>query len=684
MVPPALLALFFVLPLLWFVPGLSWADVREALGGAGLGRAVATSLASASVATAIAAVVGVPAGYLLAGGGRRSWLAVLRSLVLLPLVLPPVAAGVLLLNLYGPGGFAGRLLSGAGWSLVNAFGGVVLAQTFVAAPFVVLTAEAAFRAVNPLLEEASATLGQSRTATFRRVSLPLARYGVLAGLVLAWMRAVGEFGATVVVAYHPHSLPVYLWLELTGRGLRAALPVALVALVLAAFVLLIAHFLVGRQRVRQLRRPVLRGPGVPRFPAESPEGAPAESPAVPSAEVRPLAAVRPFAEMHRIGERSAAAAQPILEVEVGYASGAFELDVELTARDEIFSLFGPSGAGKTTLLRLIAGLARPDRGRIVLGGKVAFTASAGEEPRWRRPEERPVGLVFQSPALFPHLTARQNILFGAPRGDERAAERLREMLGLTRLRGLEGRYPHELSGGQGQRVALARALMRRPRILLLDEPFSSLDRNMKDRLHADVLRLQRTYGLCVIYVTHDLRDACALGDRLGVLADGRLAQVGAPLEVIRRPASHDVARFVGVRNLLAATVRGRVSTGWVVDAQGLELEVGAGSGEFVPGDRVYVCVRPEDVVLLKPDRPARPPADENVLSGTVVGQRLLGGAVSLAFRVDDAAGDGVMLEVELPVRSVERLGVAVGRRWSISLRRSAMHLVPAPVGGAAP
>jgi molybdate transport system permease protein len=190
------LLMAFLLPLLAFLPDVDGGELARQVEKAGLARSLAVSGASATLATLLAALGGVPLGYLLARDRVRfPW--VVRTLVLIPLVLPPVAAGVLLLNVYGPGGLVGGILQSAGWTLVNAIGGIVIAQVFITAPFVVLTAEAAFRAVDPRLEAVGATLGRTHGEIFRRISLPLARYGLLAGLALAWMRAAGEFGATV-------------------------------------------------------------------------------------------------------------------------------------------------------------------------------------------------------------------------------------------------------------------------------------------------------------------------------------------------------------------------------------------------------------------------------------------------------------------------------------------------------
>ncbi|HKK07526.1 MAG TPA: ABC transporter permease subunit, partial [Gemmatimonadota bacterium] len=328
----ALLLAYFLLPLLLFLPDVSPARLVAELSAGGLGRAVLVSLGSATLATALTGLAGIPLGYLLARDALRS-ARLVRVLVLVPLVLPPIAAGVLLLNVFGPSGLVGRLLVSAGWTFVNAFGGVVLAQCFVVAPFVVLSAEAAFRALDPTLEEAAATLGQSGGRVFRRVALPLARHGLAAGLALAWTRAAGEFGATMVLAYHPHALPVYLWVRLTGTGLGAALPVALVALVLAGAVLALAQWAATREGTPAPDR-ALRGPARERSPARRLPFAGGSGPAEGGS-----GAVGPVAS------------GPVLAFQAEHRRGSFRLRADLEVGREIVTLFGPSGAGKTTLLR---------------------------------------------------------------------------------------------------------------------------------------------------------------------------------------------------------------------------------------------------------------------------------------------------------------------------------------------
>ena len=210
---------------------------------------------------------------------------------------------------------------------------------------------------------------------------------------------------------------------------------------------------------------------------------------------------------------------------------------------EVAVLLGPSGSGKTTLLRLIAGLERPDRGTIALNGDVVADPERGV---WVPPERRRVGFVFQDYALFPHMTALQNIAFALPHLPRRErSARAAAMLERVGIAHLARRYPHELSGGEQQRVALARALAPHPRVLLLDEPFSNLDRGLRVRLRTELKALLGSLGITAVFVTHDQEEAFELGDRLVILNRGRIEQIGTPEELLRGPQTPFVAEFFG-------------------------------------------------------------------------------------------------------------------------------------------
>jgi len=233
-----------------------------------------------------------------------------------------------------------------------------------------------------------------------------------------------------------------------------------------------------------------------------------------------------------------------LVVDIRKRLPAFGLNVRLEVGAEILVLFGPSGAGKTQTLDAIAGLTTPDSGEIVLDGAPFFRGSGGKPTVNLPARQRRVGYVFQSYALFPHLTALENVAYSLWR-QPRAHERGLALLERMELAQLAERYPHELSGGQQQRVAIARALAMEGHALLMDEPFSALDNPTRKLLHRDLLALQRETNLVVIYVTHSLDDALAVGHRLAVMREGKIEQIGIPKEVVRRPANQAVAEALG-------------------------------------------------------------------------------------------------------------------------------------------
>ena len=267
-------------------------------------------------------------------------------------------------------------------------------------------------------------------------------------------------------------------------------------------------------------------------------------------------------------------------------------DVSLDAAPgEFLSLLGPSGCGKSTVLRMVAGLVEPDAGQIVLAGEDITTVPV---------HRRNLGLVFQSYALFPHMTVFENVAFGPRRrgvGEAELRPRVERMLELVRLGALGARYPRELSGGQQQRVALARALVTEPRVLLLDEPLSNLDALLRDEMRVELKRLQERLGTTMIFVTHDQAEALILSDRVVVMEAGRVVQVGRPEEVYRRPATPFVARFLGRANFLTGTIATLEASGVVIAMEGGLSVVAAPRPGLRPGERVQVAIRQESIRL---------------------------------------------------------------------------------------
>jgi putrescine transport system ATP-binding protein len=292
---------------------------------------------------------------------------------------------------------------------------------------------------------------------------------------------------------------------------------------------------------------------------------------------------------------------------------------------EFFALLGPSGCGKTTLLRLIAGFEQVDTGRLLLDG----VDLAGVPPH-----RRAVNMMFQSYALFPHLNVESNIAFGLKQEGLAAPEiarRVTEMLALVKLEGFGRRKPHELSGGQRQRVALARSLVKRPRVLLLDEPMAALDKKLRGETQFELMELQRRLGLTFIIVTHDQSEAMTVADRIGVMDGGRLMQAAPPADVYERPNSRWVADFVGDVNLF----EGRLGD----DGQSVEgtaagrLRVAATGGAKL-GATVWVAVRPEKVSITR-DPPSG--TSDNCFAATVADIGYLGGVSIYKLRIGDGS-----------------------------------------------
>ena len=277
---------------------------------------------------------------------------------------------------------------------------------------------------------------------------------------------------------------------------------------------------------------------------------------------------------------------------------------------EFFALLGPSGCGKTTLMRLLAGFEHPDAGRVLLSGR-----DIAADP----PHRRPVHMMFQSYALFPHLTVAQNIAFGLKRQGLPRHEidrQVEAMLALVKLEGLGRRRPDQLSGGQRQRVALARALAPRPRILLLDEPMAALDKKLREETRFELMALQQSLGLTFMIVTHDQDEAMVVADRIAVMRDGEIVQVGRPAEVYEAPADRYVAGFIGDVNLFEGRVA--ASDGGRVRLHAAEGTLSA-EGVGPVGETAWIAVRPEKVAIH-----AEPTAGENVLAGEILDYGYLG------------------------------------------------------------
>ncbi len=316
---------------------------------------------------------------------------------------------------------------------------------------------------------------------------------------------------------------------------------------------------------------------------------------------------------------------------------------------ELLALLGPSGCGKTTTLRLVAGFLAPEAGEIWVGDR-CLSSPASVVP----PERRRMAMIFQSYALWPHMTVAQNVAYGLrfkpglSRGDREA--RVREMLRVVQLAGYEGRYPGELSGGQQQRVAVARALVVEPEILLLDEPLSNLDANLREEMRFEIRRLHETFGNTTLYVTHDQGEAMVISDRIAVLKAGKVAQAGTADDLYHRPRTRFVAEFIGRTNVLdgVAVARDTVAHG--------HLRLRVATADLEPGARVALSIRPHQLRLGEPGAAA---GGANAFRGTVRRAAFLGDSVDYEIAVADS--DLVLRAAAAPTPRFE-VGAAVGLR----------------------
>jgi molybdate/tungstate transport system ATP-binding protein len=337
---------------------------------------------------------------------------------------------------------------------------------------------------------------------------------------------------------------------------------------------------------------------------------------------------------------------------VSKSYGGFELGpIELTVENEVLAVLGPSGCGKTTLLSAISGIVAPDAGTVTLNGTVLTG---------RTPEKRGTVLVFQDGALFPHMTARENVAYAAP-----SMRRVEELAATLEIEGVFDQRADTLSGGERQRVALARSLAADPAALLLDEPLANLDAPIKRRLRDELRPLLSSLSIPVVYVTHDQREATAIGDRLAVMRDGTIQQRDTPEEVFAHPATPFVASFTGSDNLFQARVAG-TDDGLVLDWHGRQLEV-HDSGHEV-GETVWFCIRPEYVTI------AGETDERNVLAGSVT-RRVFEGDDYLV----DVAPDGMddVIQVKLSPPAYDEFGFADRDRVLVSLETDAIHVIGA-------
>ncbi|WP_405819809.1 ABC transporter permease [Streptomyces sp. NBC_00838] len=620
---PALLAVAFLfLPLAGILARTSWGEVGTHLTSPGVVEALELSLLVSFWALALSLVLGVPLAWLLARVDFPGK-AFVRSLVLLPMVLPPTVGGVALLLAFGRRGLLGPWLEDTfGITLPFHTSGAVVAATFVAMPFLVISLEGALGGLRPRYEETAASLGASPVRVFATVTLPMVAPGLLAGAALTWARALGEFGATITFAGNlpgtTQTLPLQVYLLLQNSP-EAATSVSLLLLVIAMAVLIAL-----RGRWTGTPRDTTRDPDSRRNRPTSPDDDTEPGPG-PGSEAAPV----PVKETATVDERWA------LHADVtGFTRLVLDAEPGTT-----IAVVGPNGAGKTTLLRALLGLTTRAHAGLRLGA-LDVTALP--------PHRRGVAWVPQDGALFPHLSALSNTAYGLrAQGATRAEARRTAQLWLDRLDvgHLAHRRPAQVSGGQAQRVALARALATRPRLLLLDEPLAALDQTTRARVrHTLRTHLEGFGGVCLM-VTHDPVEAVSLADRVLVLDEGQVVQDAPPADVTRHPRSPWVARMLG-KNAWPGTAT----------ADGLALTGGGllvAAEPLSPGTPALAIIAPEAVSVHR-DRPSGSP--RNVWPGTVREITASGSRLRVLIASERAPD----LVAEITPRAAVELGLADG------------------------
>jgi molybdate transport system permease protein len=573
--------------------------------------------------------------------GLKGWI---DGILTLPLVLPPTVVGFFLLLIFGRRSLLGHALESVGITIVFSWPATVIAATVVAFPLMYRTALGAFEQVNPTLLQAARALGASEWRVFRRVLFPLAAPGVVAGTVLAFARAMGEFGATLMLAGNipgrTQTMPIAIFSAVEGGDMRMA----------AVWVALIVAISLGMIRLLNRQSRAVRK----RVQAEVALTAQADVGALP---------LVPREAGPRDGESSASSA---LEIDLEKGLERFTLRVNLRAQRGAVGMLGASGAGKSMTLRMIAGVVTPDRGRIVLNKRVLFDSATGENVRSAR---RRIGIVFQDYALFPHMTVAENVGFGLNALTEPERRRLvARHLQRMHIAELAERTPGEISGGQRQRVAIARCMAMEPDALLLDEPFAALDPHLRRQTEEQLRETLAEYNGAVLFVTHDMEEAFRFCSELVVLDAGRVIASGPRNELFDRPRTVVAARLTGCKNIVAARRVGmdRIA----VDAWQCELR----TAEPVPDGLTHIGVRSHQIAFAAESEIEM--AGENTFPGWLVGSSEAPHEMTLylRFHAPALAGETAHLQVDLPKDACRAL-MDRPQPWPVRLAPSRLLLL---------
>ena len=641
-----------VLPLVGMGTRVSWGQLPRLLATPSAQAALWLSIRTCLVSTVICVVLGVPLALLLS----RSWPGVrfARILAVLPMTMPPVVAGIALLSTLGNRGILGAQLREWGFPIAFSTTAVVIAQVFVSMPYLVVTLEAALRSRDERAETTARSLGAGPWRVLAQITLPLAAPALARGTALALGRSLGEFGATIAFAGSKEgvtrTMPLAIYLE---REKDTTTSLALAAVLIGLSFLIVGATTVDWSR---LAAPMRRAPE---------NGADEASLPTPSAESSP-SAKSDGAVTAPTGTRPTAPAGDSRRgqaLQVAFDLGARDVVVDLEVEaGRTVALIGPNGSGKSTVCAVVAGLLDAESGRVVLGERVLDGPG-----RFVRAGRRQVALLSQDPGVFTHMSVLGNVVFalrcqGVSRGE--AVTRARAELAAVGADHLASRSGGALSGGQAARVALARALATGPRLLVLDEPMSSLDVTARQEMRRLVSRRCAEEGLTLLLVTHDVLDLTALAEDVVVLDRGRVVEQGPTARVLSAPRSDFVARLTGTA-VLTGVVDGeagapglRLPSGRVVHGRpqdGSTEAEAADRGGVLPPGAPGVALVPPDAVALYREAPDGSP--RNVLTGRVTGLERSGALVSVRLELEEEQH----LSAAVTAGAVAELGLAEGQ-----------------------
>jgi molybdate transport system permease protein len=488
------------------------------------------SLKIASLATVITFLIGLIAARLMLDF-RGKMKGVIDTILISPLVLPPTVVGFLLLLLLGKNSPIGQTLHSLGINLIFTWQAAVISAIVVSFPLMYRTSLGAFEQIERNIIAAARTLGSSEWTIFWQIMIPLAYRGIVAATILSFARALGEFGATLMLAGNipgqTQTMPLAIFFATESGDYQNALLWVLILLSISLSVIITVNFWAESKQVKtSVNRSAKRTKNNIIF------------------AIKNFIKINSKRKIKRENRNSQNFDGLFLDIEKHHAG--FSLDVALENNLEPLGLLGASGSGKSMTLRCIAGLERPDRGLVTVNGQTWFDA----KNKINLPScQRRVGFVFQNYALFPHLTVRENIAFGVQKLPQQEQQRRIDLkMAQMHLQDLGNRYPSQLSGGQQQRVALARALIIEPEILLLDEPFSALDTQLRSQMEKNLLEILSIYPGIVLMVSHNLEEIYRICQNLLVISDGKVLRYGDKQEIFQDPSLHEVARLTGCKN----------------------------------------------------------------------------------------------------------------------------------------